>query len=143
MSPPPSKSTDHEELVPLTRDNNNLNTDENGENDSEDDIIRDTHQSSETTLAARDSDSESGAYVPGPVKHGNLDKADRLRDLRNGESIAEEGERLIPDATGKIAQKKREGPVGWMDLPHKGQLAVLTIARLAEPLVQTSLQVSF
>ncbi len=32
--------------------------------------------------------------------------------------------------------------VGWRDLPQKGQLAVLTLARLSEPLVQTSLQVS-
>ncbi len=44
-------------------------------------------------------------------------------------------------------QLKAPGPqrrkmVGWMDLPHKGQLTVLTLARLAEPLVQTSLQVS-
>ncbi len=32
--------------------------------------------------------------------------------------------------------------IAWKDLPHKGQLTVLTMARLAEPLVQTSLQVS-
>lgn len=37
---------------------------------------------------------------------------------------------------------KREGadPVSWRDLPHKGQLVVITLARLSEPLVQTSLQ---
>jgi hypothetical protein len=32
--------------------------------------------------------------------------------------------------------------VTWSSLPHKGQLAILTAARLAEPLVQTSLRVS-
>ena len=31
-------------------------------------------------------------------------------------------------------------PVTWASLPHKGQLAVLTLARLSEPLTQTSLQ---
>lgn len=31
---------------------------------------------------------------------------------------------------------------GWRDLPNTGQLAVITLARLSEPLVQTSLQVS-
>ena len=31
-------------------------------------------------------------------------------------------------------------PIGWKDLPNKGQLAILTMARLSEPLTQTSLQ---
>ena len=31
-------------------------------------------------------------------------------------------------------------PVAWADLPNKPQLAILTIARLSEPLTQTSLQ---
>ncbi|KAL4804234.1 hypothetical protein BDV18DRAFT_166077 [Aspergillus unguis] len=33
-----------------------------------------------------------------------------------------------------------EKPVTWASLPNKGQLAILTIARLSEPLTQTSLQ---
>ena len=37
---------------------------------------------------------------------------------------------------------EKEKPVTWMSLPHKSQLAVLTLSRLSEPLVQTSLQVS-
>jgi hypothetical protein len=32
--------------------------------------------------------------------------------------------------------------VTWASLPHKGQLALLTFARLSEPLVQSSLRVS-
>lgn len=35
--------------------------------------------------------------------------------------------------------KTKEEPVTWMSLPHKGQLAVLTIARLSEPLSERSL----
>ncbi|CAD6590031.1 MAG: hypothetical protein ASARMPRED_004532 [Alectoria sarmentosa] len=35
---------------------------------------------------------------------------------------------------------KRPGPVAWRDLPKKSQLAILTLARLSEPLTQTSLQ---
>lgn len=31
-------------------------------------------------------------------------------------------------------------PIAWRDLPRKKQLAIITIARLSEPLVQTSLQ---
>ena len=36
---------------------------------------------------------------------------------------------------------KRPDAVGWRDLPQKKQLVVITLARLSEPLVQTSLQV--
>lgn len=32
-------------------------------------------------------------------------------------------------------------PVAWMDLPRKKQLVIITLARMSEPLVQTSLQV--
>lgn len=34
----------------------------------------------------------------------------------------------------------KPGPVSWKDLPNKKQLAILTMARLSEPLTQTSLQ---
>jgi len=40
----------------------------------------------------------------------------------------------------EILVKAKEEPVTWMSLPHKRQLTVLTLARLSEPLVQTSLQ---
>ena len=36
--------------------------------------------------------------------------------------------------------KEKKEKVRWKDLPKKGQLAILVLARLAEPLVQTSLQ---
>ncbi|KAL4902264.1 hypothetical protein BDW74DRAFT_169725 [Aspergillus multicolor] len=38
------------------------------------------------------------------------------------------------------ATEPNEKPVTWSSLPNKGQLAILTIARLSEPLTQTSLQ---
>jgi hypothetical protein len=44
---------------------------------------------------------------------------------------------FIPLETPK---NKREEVITWMSLPHKKQLAVLTLARLSEPLVQSSLQ---
>jgi hypothetical protein len=37
--------------------------------------------------------------------------------------------------------EKNEEPVTWLSLPHRTQLIILTLARLSEPLVQTSLQV--
>ena len=39
------------------------------------------------------------------------------------------------------SEKPREEPVTWRSLPHRRQLIILTLARLSEPLVQTSLQV--
>ncbi|TVY65555.1 putative membrane protein, partial [Lachnellula suecica] len=38
-------------------------------------------------------------------------------------------------------EEKRDEPVTWRSLPHRDQLMLLTLARLSEPLVQTSLQV--
>lgn len=37
--------------------------------------------------------------------------------------------------------EKKEEPITWLSLPHRTQLIILTLARLSEPLVQTSLQV--
>lgn len=42
-----------------------------------------------------------------------------------------------PDVNQDVTKKA----VGWKDLPRKGQLVILIMARLSEPLVQTSLQV--
>ncbi|KAJ6017771.1 hypothetical protein N7451_001150 [Penicillium sp. IBT 35674x] len=43
----------------------------------------------------------------------------------------------LPAPEQEIAEEK---PVTWSSLPKKGQLAILTMARLSEPLTQTSLQ---
>lgn len=43
------------------------------------------------------------------------------------------------EENGKEDPKK---PIAWRDLPRKQQLIIITLARLSEPLVQTSLQVS-
>ncbi|KAJ5935304.1 hypothetical protein N7466_004851 [Penicillium verhagenii] len=42
----------------------------------------------------------------------------------------------LPEPEQEVAEK----PVTWSSLPKKGQLAILTMARLSEPLTQTSLQ---
>lgn len=42
---------------------------------------------------------------------------------------------------GPARKSKHMDAVGWRDLPRKRQLVVITLARLSEPLVQTSLQV--
>jgi hypothetical protein len=49
-------------------------------------------------------------------------------------------DRLSPPGQTDVHNEKEKNIITWRSLPHKGQLAVLTLARLSEPLVQTSLQ---
>lgn len=39
-----------------------------------------------------------------------------------------------------VEEQEKESPIGWADLPKKGQLALLVLARLSEPLTMTSIQ---
>ena len=43
-------------------------------------------------------------------------------------------------SSGHANEKQKEKPPRWLELPRKDQLTILTLARLAEPLCQTSLQ---
>lgn len=47
---------------------------------------------------------------------------------------------ISPTEPAELKEKKEE-PVTWASLPRRSQLIILTLARLSEPLVQTSLQV--
>lgn len=62
-------------------------------------------------------------------------------DVDRRPSFTEEDETRADDHSKSTAPKSvEEKPVSWMSLPKKGQLAILTFARLSEPLTQTSLQ---
>lgn len=64
---------------------------------------------------------------------------DRLATLDQDEVDTEGGAEI---EIGSIeGENEKEEKVTWMSLPCKKQLIVLTLARLSEPLVQTSLQV--
>jgi hypothetical protein len=84
----------------------------------------DSDKSSDVSPHGNDYDGGSGSEVP-------YDRARRR-------SFIEEDE----DPLQIELPVKKPKPVTWSSLPHKGQLAILTAARLAEPLVQTSLRVS-
>ncbi|KAK8920759.1 hypothetical protein H634G_00091 [Metarhizium anisopliae BRIP 53293] len=47
---------------------------------------------------------------------------------------------MQPQTDGEPASKLAREPVAWRDLPRKRQLIIITLARMSEPLVQTSLQ---
>lgn len=60
----------------------------------------------------------------------------QFASLDREEAVAEGGVGGVEE----IENEKKEEPVTWRSLPHRSQLIVLTLARLSEPLVGTSLQ---
>lgn len=71
------------------------------------------------------------------TSNGEPSDGDRLAELDNVEADAEGG----VERTEEQAVTEKEEKVTWASLPHRRQLIILTLARLSEPLVQTSLQV--
>lgn len=80
-----------------------------------------------------DEEEDSSARLLGPKNKSPSPNAVRGASFVEGES---EAPSLAISALKKSDEK---AAVGWMDLPKKGQLAILTLARLSEPLTQTSL----
>ncbi|KAH7395564.1 major facilitator superfamily domain-containing protein [Cadophora sp. MPI-SDFR-AT-0126] len=75
----------------------------------------------------------------GPLSTGrpaNSD-GDRLAALDEDEVAAEGG---VGRRNPEVVHNEKEEEVTWRSLPHRRQLIILTLARLSEPLVQTSLQ---
>ncbi|KAK5788808.1 hypothetical protein VI817_009766 [Penicillium citrinum] len=69
-----------------------------------------------------------------PTRH--LDTAPLITSHRRFPSADESD----TDSQNGRVEEEPEKPVTWASLPKKGQLAILTFARLSEPLTQTSLQ---
>jgi len=89
-----------------------------------------------------DSDSDSSEDIPihgtDYRRYGTREpSADRARRRSFIEEDREALQIAIPPR-----EEKMEKPVTWRSLPNKRQLAILVIARLSEPLVQSSLRVS-
>ena len=78
-------------------------------------------------------DSLDGAREPGE-REGLLALPRLNRQQSHASTVADDSEPPPPPDDGK------EKPVSWSELPKKGQLTILTLARLSEPLTQTSLQ---
>ena len=102
-------------------DSESLSSDDSGSekslSDVEDAIYRDEN-GEDATLAA----GVAGAYSPGISRATTPVPTPELRERER--------------------EQKPRGVVAWMDLPEKAQLTVITLARLSEPLTQTSIQVS-
>lgn len=61
-------------------------------------------------------------------------------------AVAEGDDAAIRDPPAALPSQQEDAhsrkPVAWSELPRKDQLVIITLARMSEPLVQTSLQVS-
>lgn len=91
--------------------------------------------SSSSTLAADSQDDDDGATDP---KRRTLSA--RYITARRPSALDDDDDEqhpLSPDAA--PAKTKHDQPVTWLSLPQKSQLAVLTLARLSEPLSERSL----
>ncbi|KIV94343.1 hypothetical protein PV10_02117 [Exophiala mesophila] len=92
---------------------------------------RATHGQSDEALDTT-SDLEDGTRAKRPC---SMDSAQR-----RSSSFVDEGDTLARRNSHEIlVENKQEAPVTWSSLPKKGQLMVLTIARLSEPLTNVSL----
>ncbi|KAL4950779.1 hypothetical protein BDW69DRAFT_196983 [Aspergillus filifer] len=73
--------------------------------------------------------------------HDDHDKDSPHLRLLDPAPIPEDQPRCLSDEDAPLSTlPPDEKPVTWSSLPNKSQLAILTIARLSEPLTQTSLQ---
>lgn len=90
----------------------------------------------------------------GGISYGTVSRTNAYAPIKTGEQVhgknpSQRRESVIEEENNEDLQieipatePEKEGPVAWSSLPHKRQLAILTCARLSEPLVQTSLRVS-
>jgi hypothetical protein len=73
--------------------------------------------------------------------HGNSNRRTVGRAITGNGIDPSSGERPSTSTQSNLPKEREEQQAAtWRSLPHKRQLAVLTLARLSEPLVQSSLQ---
>lgn len=96
-----------------------------------------------------DSDSDVDALLDFPREPAAARSRGNGPNGPNGPSlaaVAEGDDAAIRDPPAALPSQQEDAhsrkPVAWSELPRKDQLVIITLARMSEPLVQTSLQVS-
>ena len=56
-------------------------------------------------------------------------------------AVSHQGEEALLNSEAAVDSKPKDAKISYMSLPNKGQLALLCIARVADPLAATSIQV--
>jgi hypothetical protein len=87
-----------------------------------------------------DSTNSAGTAVHGTDYEQPSSRREPSHDRERRRSFIEEDEESLHLEV--RPKKEKVTVITWSSLPHKGQLAILTIARLSEPIVQSSLRVS-
>jgi len=108
-----------------------------GQSPDVEEVASDRNSSSSSSRSSREDFSKSLQSKDHHAVEIGLTPASSTRDRRPS-FIDEEEQEPVPPLDDTTAEEK-EAPVTWMSLPEKGQLAVLTLARLSEPLTERSL----
>jgi hypothetical protein len=88
-----------------------------------------------------------GIFERREARDVSLGARKRGRESLDGDSLATIDQDEVETEGGVVAAgeesvvNEKDEPVTWRSLPHRRQLIILTLSRLSEPLVQTSLQV--
>lgn len=93
-----------------------------------------------STESDTDLESDDTAIFDSDSHRRRLESAPLITNHRRFSSTNEDNDDYDHDGVLGPADEDEEKPVTWSSLPKKGQLAILTLARLSEPLTQTSLQ---
>lgn len=88
----------------------------------------------------RDEEGTDVGEDEGLLERDNDDNKRRHLNDAERSSVLGGEEEPPPDPSSSSTEKQEKKPVSWSELPRKGQLTILTLARLSEPLTQTSLQ---
>ncbi|KAM5352427.1 hypothetical protein ACJ41O_005150 [Fusarium nematophilum] len=73
-------------------------------------------------------------------QHQRDRRHDMIRETQDSSQVNDPDGVLPPSPTPLPPEPKRSEPAAWSDLPQKQQLFIITLARMSEPLVQSSLQ---
>ncbi|KAG9231953.1 major facilitator superfamily domain-containing protein [Amylocarpus encephaloides] len=107
--------------------------------------LRPTDSVHYSTIAQSDSNSDDSDLEVKSTGDGKSSRRKQIEQRRGHEYGIERRDSLNeengdPFSLEELSPPEKNQIVTWMSLPHKGQLALLTFARLSEPLVQSSLR---
>ncbi|CAD6444654.1 6ad748d0-e784-45cb-8bc6-8d9bdf14791b [Sclerotinia trifoliorum] len=104
---------------------------------------REEESNEETSIITSNNNGSSYGTVSQTITYAPIKSREQTHgkpSLERRESVIEEENNEDLQIEIPATEPEKEGPVAWSSLPHKRQLAILTCARLSEPLVQTSLR---
>ncbi|OAX84238.1 hypothetical protein ACJ72_01400 [Emergomyces africanus] len=136
-----NNSDEEDDVVASGTDRESLQTESYGDDDP--DSLSDLEALNNNVHGSEPHNNPLGQYsVDQRTRKVRMLASLQLSTPRHGQpsSTEEEEARVSNVVNPTTSDLEDEKPVSWFSLPKKSQLAILTIARLSEPLTQTSLQ---